>query len=108
MLFITTWTVPPENRDKAIARFKESGGPPPVGVRMIGRWHAADLSSGLGVSEASDVQGLAKWALDWSDRTHRLVRPQTMQYANEPAGAGAASADASAPTVPARGATGEV
>lgn len=68
MLFITSWTVPPENRDKAIARFKQSGGGvPPAGVKMIGRWHAADLSSGFGISEASDAQGLAKWALDWSD-----------------------------------------
>ncbi|MBI2561882.1 MAG: DUF3303 family protein [candidate division NC10 bacterium] len=39
-------------RDAAIARFKKGGGMPPAGVKLLGRWHAADLSSGVAISEA--------------------------------------------------------
>ena len=37
MLFITHWTVPQQNLKAAIQRFKETGAPPPKGVKD--RWY---------------------------------------------------------------------
>ena len=41
MQFILTFTVPPATRDAAMARFLETGGQPPPGVRLLGRWNPA-------------------------------------------------------------------
>jgi Domain of unknown function (DUF3303) len=46
MQFILTFTIPPVTRDKAIARFLETGGQPPSGVRLLGRWTQLDLCGG--------------------------------------------------------------
>jgi hypothetical protein len=39
MKFIVTWTVPQGTFNAAVARFLETGGAPPEGVKMLGRWH---------------------------------------------------------------------
>lgn len=39
MLFIISWRGSPETRNAAIERFLKTGGAPPAGVKMIGRWH---------------------------------------------------------------------
>ena len=41
MLFHIAYQISPEKRDAAQARFKETGGGPPDGVTMVGRWHSA-------------------------------------------------------------------
>ena len=67
MLFVTTYRIRSEVRDAAIDRFLKSGGQPPAGVQMIGRWHDIAGRTGVSVVEASDATLLAKWALEWSD-----------------------------------------
>ena len=67
MLFVTTYRIRSEVRDAAIDRFLKSGGQPPAGVQMIGRWHDIAGRTGLSVVEASDATLLAKWALEWTD-----------------------------------------
>ena len=67
MLFVVHWEFAPENRDAANARFKETGGMPPEGVKMLGRWHFAEGGEGLCVCETDDAVLLGKWAQDWSD-----------------------------------------
>ncbi|MGW8466118.1 DUF3303 domain-containing protein [Pseudomonas sp. CLCA07] len=68
MLFIVSWSINPENRNKAIARFlTTSGAAPPKDVKMLGRWHAVGGSSGMGVVEASDLVPIQQWVLEWSD-----------------------------------------
>jgi Protein of unknown function (DUF3303) len=42
MKFISTWTVPQGTFNAAVARFLETGGAPPEGVKMLGRWHGMD------------------------------------------------------------------
>jgi len=65
MLFVTYWSVPQQNLKAAISRFKDSGGaPPPVGVKMIGRWHSTDQTRGVTVSEAGDASLETKPVLD--------------------------------------------
>jgi hypothetical protein len=38
MRFILTFTLPPQMHEAAIARFLETGGQPPPGVTLLGRW----------------------------------------------------------------------
>jgi hypothetical protein len=67
MLFIVSWTISPGNRDAAIARFLNTGGAPPAGVKMLGRWHAVGSSAGFGIAEANDLVPIQKWVLEWND-----------------------------------------
>jgi len=62
MYFVSLYTIPSENRDAAQARFKQGGGPPPAGVKMIGRWHSAGGGRGVTIFEADDVQAVAAWS----------------------------------------------
>jgi hypothetical protein len=67
MKFMSAWTISPENRDKAIARFKESGGKPPQGVKMLGRWHSVGGNAGFVLGETDDPVAMHRWVNDWSD-----------------------------------------
>src|SRR5437899_1027927 len=56
MKFMLTFTIKPEakGRDEAIARFKKTGGQPPAGVKLLGRWTAADFSGGYDLLDSND------------------------------------------------------
>jgi hypothetical protein len=56
-----------KGRDEAIARFKRTGGQPPKGVKLIGRWTSADFSGGFDLIETDDVKPLTEFSLMWSD-----------------------------------------
>lgn len=67
MRFMTTYSLRPEQRDAALARFKKTQGAPPPGVKLLGRWHDAGGHRGFTLSEASDAQAIYRWVLEWSD-----------------------------------------
>lgn len=69
MKFMLTFIITPESkgRDEAIARFKKTGGQPPKGVTMIGRWTAADFSGGFALLESDNATALTEFSLQWSD-----------------------------------------
>ncbi|MFJ3369605.1 DUF3303 domain-containing protein [Pseudomonas sp. NPDC086251] len=67
MLFIVSWSISSENRNRAIERFLKTGGKPPEGVTMKGRWHAVGGSAGFGIAEADDLLLIQKWVLEWND-----------------------------------------
>lgn len=69
MKFMLTFSIKPETngRDEAIARFKATGGQPPKGAKLIGRWTAADFSGGFDLLESDDVKALTEFSLMWSD-----------------------------------------
>ena len=67
MLFMVHWTYRPEHRNAAIARFKETGGVPPAGVKLLGRWHAVTQGHGFNLMESNDAIAIAKGCLEWSD-----------------------------------------
>ena len=67
MLFVTHWTCSPENLKAVVARFKETGGVPPKGVKMIGRRHDVTQWRGLTVAEADDASAIASRSYQWSD-----------------------------------------
>ena len=75
MKFILTFTLPPETRDVAMARFLETGGQPPPGVRLLGRWTRLDLCGGVVLLESEDPQALTAFAHGWSDVVELTLAP---------------------------------
>ena len=77
MKFMLTFSIKPEakGRDEAIARFKATGGQPPKGAKLIGRWTAADFSGGFGLLESDDVKALTEFSLMWSDVMELKIVP---------------------------------
>jgi hypothetical protein len=75
MLFITRYEVAPSVRKAAIERFMKTGGAPPPGVKMLGRWHSADGAFGIVISETDDIQAITRWNLAWNDLLTFDVRP---------------------------------
>jgi hypothetical protein len=67
MIHVIAWTFKPEHRNAVQARFKETGGLPPEGVKMLGRWHGIGTNKGVCVAESDDPLAVAKWAQGWSD-----------------------------------------
>ena len=82
MQFVIHFSIAPEQRDAAQARFTATGAPPPKGVTMTGRWHCAHGREGFLVCETTDAAALATWIQQWSDlltfRVLPVVDDQTM------------------------------
>src|SRR6266850_7698647 len=74
MKFIVTWTVPQGTFNAAVARFLETGGAPPEGVKMLGRWHGMN-GQGFAISESSDPKAMYRWVAQWSDLLPLTVTP---------------------------------
>ena len=75
MQFILTFTIPPATRDEATARFLQTGGQPPPGVRLLGRWTRLDLWGGVVLLESEDPQAFASFAHGWSDVVELTLVP---------------------------------
>ncbi|MEG0248614.1 MAG: DUF3303 family protein [Pseudomonas sp.] len=75
MLFIIHWTIATENRNAAMARFAQTGGAPPPGLNVHGRWHAVGQAMGFAIAETDDLELISKWVLDWSDLMSMQVYP---------------------------------
>jgi hypothetical protein len=77
MKFMLTfdWTPDTKERSEAIARFRKTGGLPPKGAKLLGRWTRADFSGGFDLLESDDAQALAEFALMWSDLMHVELMP---------------------------------
>lgn len=77
MKFMLTFSIKVEvkRRDEVIARFKKTGGQPPKGVKLLGRWTAADFSGGFDLLESDDVKALTEFALMWSDLVELKIVP---------------------------------
>ena len=67
MLFHITYEFGPGERDDAQSRFKNTGGLPPDGVEMLGRWHAAGGLHGFIIAECSDAEAIGHWVQAWTD-----------------------------------------
>jgi hypothetical protein len=74
MKFIVNWRIPHSTRVAAAKRFLETGGPPPAGVQMIGRWHGAS-GRGVAIVETTDAKALYTWVEQWSDLLELEVTP---------------------------------
>ena len=67
MYYVMIWSFTPDKRDAIQARFLEAGGPPPEGVKMVGRWHNVAGGTGVCVAQSDNPEAVGKWAQDWSD-----------------------------------------
>src|SRR5205814_6449546 len=54
-------------RDEGIARFRKTGGQPPKGAKLLGRWTRTDFAGGFDLLESDDPQALTEFALTWGD-----------------------------------------
>jgi hypothetical protein len=74
MKYIISWTVPQATFNAAVARFLETGGAPPKGVTMLGRWHGMN-GQGFAISESTDAKAMYQWVAQWSDVLSLTVTP---------------------------------
>jgi hypothetical protein len=77
MKFMLTfsWKEGTKTRDEGIARFRKTGGQPPSGVKLLGRWTRADFSGGFDLLETDDPMALAEFSLSWSDLMELIIVP---------------------------------
>jgi len=77
MKFMMTfdWTPDTKARAEAIARFRNTGGLPPKGARLLGRWTRADFSGGFDLLESDDAKAMTEFALMWSDLMQLTMVP---------------------------------
>jgi hypothetical protein len=74
MKFLVKWKIPCATRVTAEKRFLETGGAPPAGVILIGRWHGAS-GWGIAVAESTDAKALYAWTQMWNDVLELEVTP---------------------------------
>jgi len=74
MKFIVKWKIPCATRTTAEQRFLATGGQPPAGVQLIGRWHSAS-GWGVAIAETSDAKAIYAWAQQWNDVLELEVTP---------------------------------
>ena len=73
MKFMVTWKIAPTHMTSAVARFLKTGGAPPKGVKLLGRWHGAGL--GFALAQCKDGKALYEWMAEWSDQLDLAVNP---------------------------------
>ena len=67
MKFMMTYQISTADNETAIARFLETGGGPPEGVAMLGRWHAVAGRFGYLLLEGDDATAIYRFASEWHD-----------------------------------------
>ena len=68
MIMVTfDWAPDSEAIAEGIARFQRTGGQPPAGVKLLGRWTRTDFSGGFAWLDTDDPTALPEFALRWSD-----------------------------------------
>jgi len=77
MKFMLTFTLSPDKdkRNEAIQRFLKTGGQPPKGAKLLGRWTRADFSQGYDLLESDNAGALTELALQWSDLMELEIVP---------------------------------
>jgi Domain of unknown function (DUF3303) len=77
MKHMATFSIKPEakGRDEAIARFKATGGQPPKGAKLLGRWTSADFSGGFVLLESGSTAALTEFSLMWTDLMELKIVP---------------------------------
>jgi Protein of unknown function (DUF3303) len=75
MKFMGEWSLHPGTREHAIRRFLETGAPSPAGVKLLGRWHKADLTGGYTLVEAESAKDMADFSAQWSDVVTLSIHP---------------------------------
>ena len=77
MKFMMTFDWSPDTaaRSEAVSRFRKTGGLPPKGATLLGRWTRADFSGGFDLLESENPEALAEFALMWNDVMQLRIVP---------------------------------
>jgi Domain of unknown function (DUF3303) len=77
MKFMVTfsWKAGIQTQAEGIRRFRKTGGQPPKGVKLLGRWTQVDFKGGFAFLESDDPKALTKFALMWSDLMEVTIVP---------------------------------
>ena len=75
MKLIIEYSIHPDQRNSSGKRFLETGGGPPAGVTMLGRWHKVGGLGGYVLCETSDAEAAANWCAAWTDLLSFNVTP---------------------------------
>ena len=73
MKFMVTWKIAPAHMASAAKRFLETGGMPPKGVKLLGRWHGT--AAGFALVVCKDGKALFEWLAEWSDQLELVATP---------------------------------
>jgi hypothetical protein len=74
MKYITVWNLPAGAYNAAVARFLETGGATPPGVKLLGRWHGMS-GQGVAITESEDPKAMFTWRAQWSDLLEMTITP---------------------------------
>lgn len=75
MLFMVTFPLTHRDYDQRIARFLETGAPPPAGVTLHGRWFTASHSKGYMLVESSDTKAIFRYVSEWCSLIDFTIEP---------------------------------
>jgi len=67
MKYMAIWSYEPAQMQAITERFQATGGLPPEGVTMLGRWFDVAGGRGLLVAETDDLIAITRWTREWSD-----------------------------------------
>ena len=74
MKYIVHWKTPQGTANAAIKRFLETGGAPPEGVKLLGRWHGMS-GEGFAIGESSDPKAMFQLYAQWIDVIDMTITP---------------------------------
>lgn len=75
MKFMITFPLTHRDYDERVARFLETGAPPPEGVDLLGRWFTASHSKGFMLAETDDAKALFRWVSEWASIIDFVIEP---------------------------------
>ncbi|MEM7232374.1 MAG: DUF3303 family protein [Planctomycetota bacterium] len=65
MRFMVVFQMRPEHRPAAVTRFMDGGAPPPEGIEVLHRAHAANCNKGFCFIETDKAEAIATWCHEW-------------------------------------------
>jgi Protein of unknown function (DUF3303) len=74
MKYICIWNLPHSNYKATVARFLETGGAPPKGVEIVGRWHGMS-GQGVMITETDNAKAMFEFRAQWSDLIDMTITP---------------------------------
>lgn len=75
MKFMISWEITPGYHKSAGEEFLKSGAPAPVGLTMLGRWHAPGSVRGWALVEAKDPKPLYEHVAQWANLINLQAMP---------------------------------
>lgn len=72
--YLVQWSFPHDSFRPAVQRFLKTGGVPPAGVSLIGRWHGMN-GKGCAVVESSDAQAMFGYIAEWMEYIYIEATP---------------------------------